>query len=109
MSKYHFRLIYSIIFLMLGSCSSPGTLIEKIPKEKRNIGIQVAPRNAFPVFNNPKFVTAERAEAKGYVNENEPVIGLYINGEAKAYPIKTMGVHELGNNVVGGTPVAVSW
>jgi hypothetical protein len=37
------------------------------------------------------------------------VIGLVINGEARAYPVRVLALHELVNDVVGGVPVAVSW
>ncbi len=77
------------------------------PSEK--IGIQVAPRDAFPVFDNPEFVNSPTAEAEGYVHDRDPVIGLVINGKAKAYPIRTMGIHELGNDTLGDVPIAVSW
>jgi len=54
-------------------------------------------------------VDPETAEEKEYIRDRDYVIGLVINGEAKAYPIGTMGIHELGNDTVGGLPVAVTW
>ena len=63
-------------------------------------------RNAFPVLNNPKMVPAK--EARG-LSDKEPVLGVAVGREAKAYPIVIMGVHELGNDVCGGKPIAVSW
>ena len=41
-------------------------------------------RDAFPVLNNPKMVPA--GEAKGLSNR-EPVLGVVVGKEAKAYPI----------------------
>ena len=38
---------------------------------------------------------------------NEWVIGIALNGEAKAYPVDVMGIHELINDVVGGAPITV--
>ena len=80
-----------------------------LPEPKEEIGVRVVPRDAFPVFDNPEFVNAQTAELKGYVHNRDPVIGIVINGEAKAYPISTMGIHELGNDTLGGVPIAVSW
>ncbi len=37
------------------------------------------------------------------------MIGVAIGDDARAYPIAVMGVHELGNDTCGGTPIAVSW
>lgn len=67
---------------------------------------RAAPRDGFPVLNNPGM--EEAAKASG-LRDDEPVIGIEIKGEAKAYPISVMGVHELANDVCGGVPIAVSW
>ena len=40
---------------------------------------------------------------------NEPVVGLVINGDARAYPVRLLSLHEIVNDVVGGEPVAVTW
>lgn len=66
-------------------------------------------RDAFPVFNNPRMLTAEAAEQAGQIFPRDAVIGIEHNGEAKAYPISVMGIHELGNDSIGGKPIAVSW
>ena len=66
-------------------------------------------RDAFPVFNNPRMLTAQVAEETGQVFARDAVIGVRHNGEAKAYPISVMGIHELGNDTIGGKPIAVSW
>lgn len=81
----------------------------KQDKPGEQIGVQIIPRDQFPVFNNPVCVDPETAEEKEYIRNRDYVIGLVINGEAKAYPIGTMGIHELGNDTVGGLPVAVTW
>jgi len=49
------------------------------------------------------------AERGGVVYDRDPVIGVSINGEATAYPVTVMGVHELGNDTVGGVPITVEW
>ncbi len=41
--------------------------------------------------------------------EDEYVIGLALNGEARAYPIRLLSSHELVNDMVGGEPVLISW
>ena len=103
-----------IILVLVGSWFSTKVVLtgKEVLAEKEdenNIGVRVAPKDAFPVFNNPKFVSGFEATDKGYVQPGDPVIGLIINGKAKAYPIKTMGIHELGNDTLGGIPIAVSW
>ena len=66
-------------------------------------------RDAFPVFHDPAMLTAREAEKQGVVFARDAVIGVRHNGEAKAYPISIMGIHELGNDTIGGKPIAVSW
>ena len=72
-------------------------------------GYQVVGRDAFPVFDDPRMLSAEEAEASGAIYPRDAVIGVAHNGEAKAYPITVMGLHELGNDTIGGVPIAISW
>ena len=37
------------------------------------------------------------------------MIGLVINSEARAYPVTSLNRREMVNDVVGGTPVLVTW
>lgn len=67
---------------------------------------RAAQRDQFPVLHNPKLVRASEATD---LRDDDRVIGVAIGKEAKAYPISVMGVHELGNDSCGGTPIAVSW
>ncbi|MCH8886775.1 MAG: DUF3179 domain-containing protein [SAR324 cluster bacterium] len=73
------------------------------------IGIQVVPRDAFPVFDNPDLLTVREAEALKMVRDLDAVIGVTMGGQARAYPIDVMGVHELGNDTIAGVPIAVTW
>lgn len=68
---------------------------------------RAAPRDAFPVLDEPAMKSAP--EADRFLFDSEPVIGLTIGGEARAYPISVMGRHELANDTCGGKPIAVSW
>jgi len=68
---------------------------------------RAVPRDGFPVANMPTMSTAlEGDEAMGL---SELVIGLVVDGEARAYPLRVMGGIELANDVCGETPIAVSW
>ncbi|MCH8885626.1 MAG: DUF3179 domain-containing protein [SAR324 cluster bacterium] len=72
-------------------------------------GYQVVGRDAFPVFDDPRMLSAQAAEDNGAIYPRDAVIGVAHNGEAKAYPITVMGLHELGNDTIGGVPIAISW
>ena len=62
-------------------------------------------RDAIPPIYTPQFVAASTAPLR----EDELVIGLVIGGEARAYPVTTLNRREMVNDVVGGTPVPVTW
>ncbi len=43
------------------------------------------------------------------LDDDEAIIGVVVEGEARAYPVAVMGHIELGNDTCGQTPFAVSW
>jgi hypothetical protein len=53
----------------------------------------------------PEFISAKESS----LNDQSLVIGLSLNGEAKAYPITILGRHEIVNDVIGGVAVLVTW
>ena len=63
--------------------------------------------DSIPAILDPEFVTP--SEAEDWMDANEQVLGLSINGEHRAYPIRMLSRHEIVNDVVGGVPVAVTW
>ena len=66
----------------------------------------VIPRDRIPAIDDPLFVPID--EETDLV-DREPVLGLVINGMARAYPLRIMIWHEIVNDVVGGTPVVVTY
>lgn len=63
------------------------------------------PKDGIPSIDNPKFDTAETTP----FNEEETVIGVVMNGEAKAYPYGIMNWHEIVNDSIGGINVSVTY
>ena len=64
------------------------------------------PRDGIPSIDAPVFTDVDEAD---FLRADDRVLGLNINGEAKAYPIKILNWHEIVNDVVGGTAVAITW
>ncbi len=64
-------------------------------------------RDGIPSINNPTFETLE--EAAGWLAENEPVIAIEFNGDARAYPLQILTWHEIVNDTVGEIPVVVTF
>lgn len=65
------------------------------------------PRDGIPSIDAPQFVDPAGAEA--WLADNEPVIALILNEEARAYPLQILTYHEIVNDVVGGVPVIVTF
>ena len=63
--------------------------------------------DAIPAILEPDFVSASEAEA--WMDDREQVLGVSVNGEHRAYPIKVLSRHEIVNDVVGDVPIAVTW
>ncbi len=63
------------------------------------------PKDGIPSIDSPNF------EAVGEVTlpDREPVIGLVIGGDARAYPLRILMWHEIVNDTVGGVPVTVTF
>jgi len=64
------------------------------------------PRDGIPALTNPKYVPAAKAD---FMLPDEQVLGVFINGVARAYPIRILSWHEVVNDDFGGQPVLVSW
>jgi len=64
------------------------------------------PMDGIPSIDNPVFADLQGSY---FMSDSDTVIGLEINGEAKAYPLFILVWHEIVNDNVGGTPVAVTY
>lgn len=64
------------------------------------------PRDGIPSIDDPLF---EPAHSHDTLEAADPVVGLAINGDARAYPLRILTWHEIVNDVVGGVPVAVTY
>jgi hypothetical protein len=69
--------------------------------------VTVLDRDSIRSIDDPQFEPASIAAAG--IDPDERVIGLVINGEARAYPIPILSAHEIVNDLVGGEPVAITW
>ena len=58
----------------------------------------------FPVYD-PEMVPAAEAKLDG----KEMVMGVSIDDDSRAYPIRTLRWREMVNDEVGGSPILVTW
>ncbi|MFN2389953.1 MAG: DUF3179 domain-containing protein, partial [Actinomycetota bacterium] len=59
-----------------------------------------------PAIDDPSFVPVDEVD---WLSVREPVIALQLDDEARAYPLQIMTWHEIVNDTVSGTPVAVTF
>lgn len=64
------------------------------------------PKDGIPSIDEPIFRNATDAP---FMDDADVVIGLRINGDARAYPLFILVWHEIVNDEVGGAPVAITY
>jgi hypothetical protein len=62
--------------------------------------------DGIPALDNPAMIGASAAS---YLNPDDPVFGVDMNGDARAYPLRIANWHEMVNDVVGGVPVSLAY
>ena len=60
----------------------------------------------FNPLPNPAYAKAVEAS---FVNGDDRVLAVTINGESVAYPIRLMGYHHVVEDTVGGTPIVATY
>jgi len=63
-------------------------------------------KDGIPALTNPQFISAKQAD---FLGDNDPVVGISINGRARAYPLGILNWHEIVNDQISNIPVAVTW
>ena len=65
------------------------------------------PKDGIPAIDHPRYESV--AQADEWLEPQEPVILIELNGEARAYPIQILTWHEIVNDTLGGTPIVVTF
>lgn len=64
------------------------------------------PKDGIPSIDDPKFaITAESQ----FMSDDDVIVGLNLNGESRAYPLSILVWHEIVNDKLGKTPVAITY
>jgi len=81
------------------------------PKVVATIGgddvYQVLPVGAIPAIDDPTFVSGAAANAQ--MRPEEPVLGIVVEGQARAYSTWQLDAHEIVNDEIAGTAIAATW
>ena len=63
-------------------------------------------RDCIRSIDYPRFVTADEAD---FLKADDLILGIVIDGDARAYPAKILDHHEIVNDTVGGKPIAITF
>ena len=76
------------------------------PGDPREVEVfTLLPKDAIRSIDEPQFIRAGEAEWA----PSTQVIGIEVEGDARAYPLPVLSAREIVNDVVGGRPVAVTY
>jgi hypothetical protein len=64
------------------------------------------PPDGIPAIDEPLFLAVEDVE---FLEDEEPVVAVELDGEARAYPLQIMTWHEIVNDTIAGVPVTVTY
>lgn len=103
-----------ILPLAAGEDSPSAFKLRKDPAVKATVDLdevqegtaKAEPRDAIPAIRKPEAVKAADAT---WLADGDRVLGIAVNGEARAYPLRILEAHEVVDDVVGGVPVAPNY
>jgi hypothetical protein len=94
-----------VLFMAATALGAQGRWVEQVKIDGDPV-LRGLPKDAIPAIDKPAFVPADRAT---FVHPDEPVIGIAIDGDARAYPTWLLNAHEIVNDRIGGRAIAVTW
>src|SRR6056297_968161 len=64
------------------------------------------PKDGIPALSHPRWLAANEAD---YMRDKDRVIGVVIEDQSRAYPLKILNYHEIINDKLGQQPLAVTY
>ena len=91
-----------LILALAGLLASPaGAVEEELPDGVQ----QIIPRGSIPAIFEPTFVSASDAD----IPREAWILGVHVEGEARAYSLNLLNHHEIVNDRAGGVAFAAVW
>ena len=69
--------------------------------------VNFLPIDAIRAIKEPAFLTGVAADQQ--YHEDEPILGLTLNGQHRAYSIPFLSNREIVNDQLGGVPIVLTW
>ena len=81
--------------------------MQSLPKEEELFADyeQILPRGGIAAIVNPRYVSASEAQIK----DNSYVLGVVVEGQARAFSLNLLNAHEVVNDKVGDVEFAAVW
>lgn len=89
----------------LAGCHDPDQDLTRTGGQPYTEPIQYRAPDAKLAIVEPNLVSAEDA----IIAPGTKVIGVFLGGEARAYPLYILSNHQIVNDRVGGIPISASW
>ncbi len=97
----HISRLTFLFVLVLGFTSTLYSQAEDLPKEFE----QLLPRDQIAAISQPEFVSVDSAD----IADDSWVLGVVIDGQARAYSLNLLNSHEVVNDRIGSTAFAAVW
>lgn len=93
-----------LLSIALASCAGPGASHPPATVKSAPPG-EVRAEPLPPLDHAPLL----RAKAATYLSPGDPILGVQIGDDMRAYPLRILDWHAVSNDHVGGVPVALVW
>lgn len=86
-----------------------GFPLQPLLVERETLVAAGVPRDGIPALQEPGAVSLAQLPSLGrrFLLPSDPVVGVRIQGQARAYPLRVLVFHELVNDTLGGEPILV--
>lgn len=108
-----------VLFIALGLVLAGPALADSIPTDQPASVLQTLeaywenslsggpPKDGIPSIDDPRFENSDQADR--WLEDGSRIIGLYHNGQARAYPQSLLVWHEIVNDTIGGDAIAITY
>lgn len=100
-----------LLFVLLSPGIAPAQILNGFDISSASIPVAEIlqggpPRDGIPAIDQPQFVTVKEA---GFLQPEDRVLGIVLEGQAKAYPINILNWHEIVNDTIDGNHFVITY
>ena len=95
------------VFVFLAAAHARQTEPEVVATIGGDEVYKLLPVGVVPAIDDPEFVSGRDADRQ--MRAEEPVLGVVIAGEARAYSLWQLDAHEIVNDEIAGRAIAATW